>query len=117
MSLPKLAKLFGVSVDCLLSEEDVSETWFVPAESRKKLDDMMMKIVVDVEPDTKVRVNLPIPIVKVMMESGASLTSLVDTPHMSKVDLPKIFDLVENGVCGKIIEFDSQDCHVEIVVE
>ena len=65
--LPKLAQILGVSVDELLSgkaEPEVPAVRVLPAEQRKDLKDMVLRIVVDSAEGDKVRVNLPLDLVR-----------------------------------------------------
>ena len=45
--LPKLSKTLGISVDELLSGKQESTVAFVPEESRKNIDEMMFRVVVN----------------------------------------------------------------------
>ncbi len=120
MTLPKLAKLLGVSVDVLLSgEENAPVAKYLPPEERKCFDEMMLRIKVDTtdEDNTKVRINLPLPLVKVFLESGGSVESLTGGAVKGGIDMAQIIQMVENGVIGKLMEIEAEDCHVEIVVE
>ncbi len=120
MTLPALAKLLGVTVDGLLSgEEKKPETSYLPPEKRKCFDEMMLRLKVDTadEDKTKVRINLPLPLVKVFLESGGSVENLTGGAVKGNIDIAQIMRLVENGMIGKLMEIEAEDCHVEIVVE
>ena len=60
-SLPKLAKILGVTVDELLSgrEENAPVARVLEPEARKELKDMMLRIVVDETYGDHVKVNIP----------------------------------------------------------
>lgn len=64
MTLPKLAELLGITVDELLSGKKQPQTLVLADEERKSVDDMMLKIIVNSHEGDKVKVNLPIPLVK-----------------------------------------------------
>ncbi len=121
MTLPKLAKLLGVSVDVLLSGENETEpeAKYLPPEERKCFDQMMLRVKVDTwdEDKAKVRINLPLPLVKVFLESGGSVENLTGGAVKGGIDMAQIMQMVENGVIGKLMEVDAEDCHVEIMVE
>ena len=115
--LPKLAKLLGVSVDTLLSGEQETQICVLPPEQRKELKDMMLRIVVDSADGDKVRVNLPMALVEIAVESGIELPQ-ISGKSMKNVDLKKVLELVRCGVMGNLIEVDSADGdHVRIFVE
>ncbi len=122
MMLPKLAKLLDTTADALLSGEEESKpvAQYIPPEKRKCFDEMMLRIRVDGTDDgdkLKVRLNLPLPLVKVFMESGGSIDGLTGGALKDNIDMKQIMMLVENGVIGKLVEVDVEDLHVEIVVE
>ena len=62
--LPSLAGLLGTTVDELLTDKPKPEAVLVPEEKRKNLDDMMFKIIVNSTDGDKVRINLPMPLVR-----------------------------------------------------
>lgn len=70
MLLPVIARLFETTVDNLLSTAPLKETKLVPAQERKSLNDMMLRIVVNSTEGDKVRINLPMPLVKIGLEMG-----------------------------------------------
>ncbi len=119
-ALPKLARLLGVTVDELLSGEEraTAETEYLPEGYRKKPEDMLLRIKVDDEEEkTKVRVNLPIPLIKILLESGASVDGVVGSNALKNIDFSQIMTMIENGMIGKLVEVDSEGTHVEITVE
>ena len=121
MLLPKLAKELGVTSDMLLTGEglETPEVQYVPEEKRKSFDDLMLRIKVDSDDGDKVRVNLPLPLVKVFMDAGMSMESFNLGMDGQKLDLDwgKIMLMVESGVVGKLVEIESHGNIVEIVVE
>ncbi len=119
MMLPKLAELLGVSVDRLLSgREESPVVQYLPPEKRKSFDDMMLRMRVNTDDNTKVRINLPLPLVRVVLESGGSLEGLTGGVSGKGIDFSRIIEMVESGMIGKLMEVDVSDgTHVEIVVE
>ena len=113
MLLPQLAKTLDVTVDTLLSGEQEPETRLIPAERRKSFNDLILKMRVDSSDGDKVRINLPMPLVKIGLESG----NAVQINGMNNVDMEQILQLVESGVLGKLVEIDSDNDHVEVWVE
>ncbi|MBP3704960.1 MAG: helix-turn-helix transcriptional regulator, partial [Clostridia bacterium] len=57
--LPKLAEIFGITVDELLSGKTEPDVRIVPAAEQKKLEDMLLRVEVLSSDGDKVRVNLP----------------------------------------------------------
>lgn len=124
MMIPKLAKLFGVTADALLTGEEAETrpvTRCLPPEERKAMENMMLRIKVDSSDGDRVRVNLPIALLRVFVESGingsAGNISLGKMGELD-VDWDTVMKLVESGVVGKLVEITSADGdEVEIVVE
>lgn len=118
MMLPQLADYFGTSLDELMRGRRQEEVRIVPQGERKDLDNMLLKIVVDSENGDRVRVNLPMQLVKVGLEIGLQLPEVTGNDALKGIDFEKVFRLVEQGVIGRLVEVDSSDgTHVEIVVE
>ena len=116
--LPKLCRVLGITADELLTGKN-DEVKMMPAEQRKPLEHLTMRIKVDSAEGDKVRVNLPMSLVKVCMEMGVDMSGSVSgMENLKNVDLSKVLELVERGLIGKLVEVESADGDtVEIVVE
>ena len=118
--LPKLAKVLGVTTDELLTGKN-DQVQMVPEHHRKSLDELTMRVKVNSAGGDKIRVNLPMTMVKLAMEIGVQILPNVDgeTGQMFRnVDMKKIVEMVERGLIGKIVEIESADGDlIEIVVE
>lgn len=116
--LPKLCRVLGITADELLTGKN-DEVKMMPAEQRKPLEQLTMRIKVDSAEGDKVRVNLPMSLVKVCMEMGVDMSGSVSgMENLKNVDLSKVLELVEQGLIGKLVEVESADGDtVEIVVE
>ena len=120
MIVPMLARELGVSSDYLLTgEQELPDAALVPEENRKSFDEMMLRIYVNSTGDDKVRVNIPLPLVKAFIDAGMSMECVGGGKLDGfNLDWSKIMPLIENGVVGKIVEIESGDGDtVEIVVE
>lgn len=120
--LPEIGKLFDVSIDELLTGKKPDEVKLLPVDKRKKLDDLMLRVHVQSGDGDKVKVNLPMPLVKLGLEIGFSIPQVNGNNVLKNIDLPKLLndvvELAEKGLIGKLVEVDSADGdHVEIVVE
>lgn len=117
--LIELADLFHVSLDELVRQkENMEVARVVEAPLRKPIDQMMFKIVVDSSDGDRVRVNLPVALVKVGLEIGMSMPEVNGQDALKGIDLEKLMALVEQGLIGKLIEVDSAEGdHVEVFVE
>ncbi len=116
--LPQLSKVLGITTDQLLTGRN-DEVKMVPAEQRKPLAQLTMRIRVDSADGDKVRVNLPMSLVKVGLEVGLDMSAGVNgMENLKNVDLSKVLEMVEHGLIGKLVEVESADGDtVEIVVE
>ena len=118
MLLPELAKLFDVTIDELFSVTPKKKTELLSPEKRKNPDDMMLYIRVDSGRGDKVRINLPIPLVKLAISMGIKLPQGSGNDVLQNIDFEQIIDLVEKGLIGKLIEVESAEGDtVEITVE
>ena len=118
--LPQLSKVLGITTDELLTGKN-DQVKMVPAEQRKPFDQLVMRIKINSTDGDKVRVNLPMPMIKVCMEIGVNMLPDMggDQAEMfQNVDMSKLVQMVELGMTGKLVEVESADGDtVEIVVE
>lgn len=117
--LPRLASLLGMTVDELLTG-DSDEVRYLPENQRKPLEELTLRVRIQSADGDRVKVNLPMPLVKVCLELGVDIapqyTNGLDA--LRGVDLSKIMTLVEQGMTGRIVEIESADGDtVEVVVE
>ena len=110
-SLPMLSKILGVTVDELLSgkSENLPAVTMQPIENRKAIEEMMLRIVVDSADGDKVRVNLPMALVKVAIELGMEMPQVSGNSALKNIDFKQIFELVSHGAIGNLVEVESSD--------
>lgn len=118
--LPQLCKNLGVTTDELLTGKS-DEVKLVPVQERKNLDKLTMRVNILSHEGDKVKVNLPMTLVKVCMEIGVEIAPGFAGEHgdaLKGIDLNKVVELVERGLIGKLVEIESADGDtVEVVVE
>ena len=116
--LPQLSALLSVTTDELLTGKN-DEVKMVPASQRKSLDELTLRMKVNSVQGDKVRVNLPMSLVKVAVDVGVDLSGTINgSDAMKKLDLHKILALVDQGALGKLVEIESAGGDtVEVVVE
>ena len=116
--LPQLCGVLGITADELLTGK-TSEVKLVPAEQRKSMEDLALRIKVNSHDGDNVKINVPFTLLKVCMDMGIDMTTSVGgNDVMKKVNLDKIVALVEQGAIGKLMEVETGDGDiVEIVVE
>ena len=109
-ALPKLSRLFGVTVDELLEgKTETPAVRVLPPEQRKDPKDMLLRITVDSAQGDRVRVNLPIALVEASMDIGMGMPMINDVEPLKGVDMKKLLELVHQGFVGNLVEVDSAD--------
>lgn len=83
------------------------------------LNKLTLRIVVDSNEGDKIRVNLPIVLVKVLLANGDGGRNLLQGKKWAEnIDFNAIIELVEQGTIGELVTVDSVDGdHIRIVVE
>lgn len=110
-SLPKLAKILGVSVDELLSgkEENAPIAQILPPEERKDIKEMMLRLLVDSSDGDHVKINIPMALVQVALELGMELPQVSGNGALKNIDLVQIVNMVRHGAMGNLLEVESGD--------
>lgn len=117
--LIELSDIFNVSLDELIRQKENAEiARVVEPQLRKDPEQMMVKIVINSSDGDKVRINLPILLVKAGMAIGMSMPQVNGKEALQGIDFEQIMKLVDQGLVGKLIEIESADGdHIEIFVE
>jgi transcriptional regulator with XRE-family HTH domain len=117
--LPELSRILGVSIDELVAgKKDEPVVTILPEEQRKDIDKMMLRIVVESKDGDHVRVNLPVMLVKIAIDTGMSLPQINGDEVIKNIDFAQIFRMIELGVIGNLVDIESADGHtVKIFVE
>ena len=109
-ALPKLARLFGVTVDELLEgKEALPAVRMLPPEQRKDIKDMLLRITVDSAEGDKIRVNLPMALMEIAMEIGMEMPQINGNDALKGIDMKKVLEMVRLGFVGNLVEVDSAD--------
>ena len=117
--LPEIAKVFQITVDNLLTGQS-NAVQMVPESQRKPIEQLTLRVNVVSSEGDKVRINLPMALVRVAMEVGLDiLPNYADNMEaLRNLDLNRIMELAEKGLIGKIVEVESAEGDtVEVVVE
>lgn len=105
--LPKLAKTLGVTTDAILSDDE-PKARFIPAEERRPIDDMVLRInVVDGKDRTKI--NLPLILFRAMLAADPDSININIGKGKMNVDWKMIVSLIESGAVGRILEHEGED--------
>lgn len=119
MLLPKLSEELDISIDELLTgkakQDDVA---YAPADDKKGFEHRILRILVNSSDGDEIKVNLPLPLIKVFLESGVSVANLGGgIVGDLNIDWSQIITLVENGAIGTLVQVKSKGDNVDIVVE
>ena len=118
--LPLLAEILGVSVDELLSGKarELPAVRMLPESERRDIKDMMLRIVIKRSDGDVVRVNLPLAIIEIAIDSGLNMSQVSGNESLRSIDLHRIMDMVRQGAIGNIVEVENADGDtVQIFVE
>ena len=116
-TLPILADILNVSLDELLGRE-VEQTKIVPEPERKDINSMLLKINIHSADGDKVKVNIPLSIIKLCIDAGMELPNINGKDSLKNIDFNQVFMLINAGVIGKLVEIESADGDtVSITVE
>ena len=107
-TLPILADILNVSLDELLGRE-VEQTKIVPEEERKDINSMLLKINILSADGDKVKVNIPLAIIKLCIDAGMELPNINGKNSLKNIDFNQMFILINAGVIGKLVEIESAD--------
>ena len=117
--LPELSRILGISIDEIVQgKKDEPVVTILPEDQRKDIDKMMLRIVVESKDGDHVRVNLPVMLVKIAIDTGMSLPQINGDEVIKNIDFAQIFRMIELGVIGNLVDIESADGHtVKIFVE
>ena len=107
-TLPILADILNVSLDELLGRE-VEQTKIVPEEERKDINSMLLKINILSSDGDKVKVNIPLAIIKLCIDAEMELPNINGKNSLKNIDFNQVFMLINAGVIGKLVEVESAD--------
>lgn len=126
MFLPKIAKLYGVSIDDLFSDDapharPAAEENFGKAETHAiksvNTDELYLYVYVNSRTGDEVKVHVPLPLVRELLNTGKNVSGLFGT-DLSGIDLESIFACVQSGQIGEIATVTTSNGDlVRIVVE
>ena len=118
--LPPLTRLLGVTADELLTGE-TNHVQLLPKHRRKPLEELTLRVRLLSAEGDKIRVNLPMPLVKIAIEMGVDIGPQFageSGAALKNIDMAKVMEMVEQGLIGKLVEMESADgSTVEVVVE
>lgn len=115
--LLELSDFFHISLDDLVKEKEDS-VQLVPEGQRKDINEMLLRINIHTVKGDKVRVNLPLALVKIASQMDMEMLQFKGSEVLKTLDLKAIVAMIESGVVGKIVEVESSEGDiVEVTVE
>ena len=116
--LVQLADYFQVSLDEIVRPQKEQPVRYVDQVTKKPMEKMTLHIYVFSSDGDKVKINLPMGLVKVAIETGMKMPNMGGNESLKEIDFEQIYAMVESGLIGKIVEIESSDGDtVEIVVD
>lgn len=123
--LPQLADYFGVSMDRLVRGEEPMRPKVLQGNAKKDFNTMILRITVESSDGDRVKVNVPLALVKAALEMGMPFINSMNfggndsvNSAFKQIDFNQIITLVESGLVGSIVEVESADGEkVRIFVE
>ena len=114
----QLADYFQVSLDEIVRPQKEQPVRYVDQVTKKPMEQMTLHIYVLSSDGDKVKINLPMGLVKVAIETGIKMPNMGGNESLKEIDFEQIYAMVESGLIGKIVEIESSDGDtVEIVVD
>lgn len=116
-ALTALADYFHLSLDELVRGQR-TDVQYVPPESRKSADQLLLRVRVRTEEGDKINVNLPLALVRIAAQLDVELPQFRGSELLRQLDLNALLTLIEGGALGKLVEVESSNGDlVEVVVE
>lgn len=115
MMIKELAALYGVTLNQIYGLEEETN---VSIKDAKDINKMLLKVIVDTVKGDKVRVNLPLALIKACLDTGMKLPEFNGNDAFKNIDFKQIMALVDQGLVGNLVDVDTAEGDkVHIVVE
>ncbi len=93
----------------MTGEKEAQKVRVLPESERKDISEMTLRVLIESKKCDKVKVNLPLLLIKSALEVGLDLSTVSSNPSLKSIDLAQIMDLVAHGVVGNLVEMESAD--------
>lgn len=110
--LPLLSDILDITLDELLGKAKKQDVKLV---EEKDINKMVLRIKVFSNTGDKVNINIPIPLLKVCIESGMEMPK-VNNSNLSNIDFKQIYTLIEHGVIGELMTVETSNGEKVIIV-
>ena len=117
--LADLAKILGVSIDELLTgKKEESTVKILPKNEIKEIKDMMLRITITSKSGDTTRINLPLGIIELAINSGLNISQVSGCDSLKSLNLSAIMESIRHGAIGTLMEIETADGEtVKIFVE
>ena len=118
MTLPKIADLYGITIDELFKKEEVQSN--VKCEKTEKVNEneLVLRVYVDTVHGDDIKVNLPYLLAKELINVCKDISFMFTGVNLSGVNFESVFKMVEMSVLGEIITVETQNGDdIRVVVE
>jgi transcriptional regulator with XRE-family HTH domain len=103
--LSSISDLLGVTTDELLGRK-AEEAKVVTPQSEEEINKRILRIKINSQEGDIVKVNLPISLVRLMIDSGAKISS---NKELEAIDFKQILMMVDKGTIGHLVDIQSGD--------
>ncbi len=118
MTLPKIAELYGITIDELFKNEEVQSNVKYEKTEKVNENELVLRVYVDTVHGDDIKVNLPYLLVKELINVGKDVSFMFTGIDLSGVNFESIFKMVEMGVLGEIVTVETQNGDdIRVVVE
>lgn len=113
--LPLLSDILDITLDELLGKVKKQDVELVKEKNKNDINKMVLRIKVFSNTGDKVNINIPIPLLKVCIESGMEMPQ-VNNGNLSNIDFKQVYALIEQGVIGELMTVESSSGEKVIIV-
>lgn len=106
--LSELSDLLSVSLDDLLGKK-VEPVTVQQRTEHKDPKDMILRLVINDSDGSKVRINLPIGLIKIGLQSNMQFSGSGNKEILKNIDFDQIIQMAESGAIGKLLEIEDED--------
>ncbi len=118
MTLPKIAEIYGITIDELFKNEEVQSKVKYEKTEKVNENELVLRVYVDTVHGDDIKVNLPYLLVKELINVGKDISFMFTGIDLSGVNFESIFKMVEMGVLGEIVTVETQNGDdIRVVVE
>jgi transcriptional regulator with XRE-family HTH domain len=115
--LSDISDLLDVTTDELLGKEKKDAVAFKPAATAEDIENRMLKVKVTSQDGDRVRINLPVKLVEMLVNSGSKM-NIEGSKSLEGIDWKQVMEMIKSGAIGNLVEVESGDGDVvQIFVE